>query len=81
MHGQFSLPPVVPISKIMRRVAIDCLKCGHTATMAESELESLGFAAGVSLVHVTKKLICSKCQSKAVRAYRYIDDELQPMLP
>jgi hypothetical protein len=65
----------------MRRVAIDCLKCGHTATMAESVLETLGFPSDVSLVLVTKKLICSKCHSKAVRAYRFIDDELQPMFP
>ena len=64
----------------MRRVAIDCLRCRHT-TMAESDLETLGFKRGVSLVLVTKKLICSKCESKAVRAYRYIDDELPPMLP
>ena len=59
----------------MRRVAIDCLNCGHTASMAESELEQLGFTAEVSLVVVTKKLVCSQCESKAVRAYRYIDDE------
>ena len=65
----------------MRRIAIDCLKCGRTATMAESDLETLGFRRDVSLVLVTKKLICSKCESKAVRAYRYIDDELQPLLP
>ena len=49
--------------------------------MAESELETFGFASDVSLVLVTKKLICSKCDSKAVRAYRYIDDEMQPMFP
>ena len=65
----------------MRRVAIDCLKCGHTATMAECDLETLGFKRDASLVLVTRKLICSKCQSKAVRAYRYIDDELQPLFP
>jgi hypothetical protein len=65
----------------MRRVALDCLKCGHTASMVESDLKSLGFAPDVSLVLVTKKLICSKCQSKAVRAYRYIEDELQPIFP
>ena len=64
----------------MRRVAIDCLKCGHTTSMAESELEQLGFAADVSLVVVTKKLVCSQCESKAaVRAYRYIDDDMQPV--
>jgi hypothetical protein len=65
----------------MRRLAIDCLNCRHTATMAEAELEAIGFAPDVSLVLVTKKLVCSKCSSKAVRAYRYIDDELQPMFP
>jgi thymidine kinase len=47
--------------------------------MAEAELEQFGVAADASLVLVTKKLVCSKCGSKAVRAYRYIDDELQPV--
>lgn len=72
-----------PLSFVMgiRRVAIDCLNCGHTATMAESELETLGYPSDVSLVLVTKRPVCSKCKRKAVRAFRYIDDELQPMLP
>ena len=63
----------------MRRVAIDCLNCGHTASMSESELEGLGFTPDVSLVVVTKRLVCSQCESKAVRAYRYIDDDMQPV--
>lgn len=65
----------------MRRVAIDCLRCGHTATIAEDDLENLGFSPDASLVLVTKRLICSQCQSKAVRAYRYIDDDSQPLFP
>jgi hypothetical protein len=32
-------------------------------------------------VTVTKRLVCSKCQSRAVRAFRFIDDELQPVFP
>jgi len=49
--------------------------------MAESDLEDLGFETDVSFVIVTKKLVCSRCNSKAVRAFRYIDDDLQPMFP
>jgi hypothetical protein len=65
----------------MRRLAIDCLNCGHTATIAEADLENFGCPPDASLVLVTKRLICSQCQSKAVRAYRYIDDEMQPVFP
>jgi hypothetical protein len=49
--------------------------------MAESDLETLGFAQDASLVLVTKRLICSRCESKAVRACRFIDDDLQPVFP
>ena len=63
----------------MRAIAIDCLNCGHCVSMPEAELETLGFKADESLVVVTKKLVCSRCHSKAVRAFRYIDDDLQPV--
>lgn len=49
--------------------------------MPESGLEQMGFAADESLVRVTKKLICSRCRSNAVQAYRYIDDDIQPTFP
>ncbi len=63
----------------MRAIAIDCLNCGHCVSMPETELETLGFKPDESLVVVTKKLVCSRCRSKAVRAYRYIDDDMQPV--
>jgi hypothetical protein len=63
----------------LKRIAIDCLNCGHTASMAEVELARFGVEPDASLVLVTRKLVCSRCGSKAVRAYRYIDDELQPV--
>lgn len=47
--------------------------------MPETGLETLGFKLDESLVVVTKKLVCSRCGSKAVRAYRYIDDDMQPV--
>jgi hypothetical protein len=31
-------------------------------------------------VLVTKRLVCSECQSKAVRAYRWIDHDISPTL-
>lgn len=66
---------------VTRAIAIDCLKCGHRVTMPESELVGLGFKEDESLVKVTKKLVCSRCKSKAVSAYRYIDDDLDPQFP
>jgi hypothetical protein len=65
----------------MRRVAISCLQCNHHTSMSEQALEEFGFRPDESLVKVTKKLVCSKCGSKAVSAYRYLDDELQPVFP
>ena len=58
----------------MTRIAIDCLKCGHCTSMAEEKLPAFGLAAGTSLVTLTKRLICSKCGSKAVQAFRYVED-------
>lgn len=49
--------------------------------MSEDDLVEMGFRADESLVKVTKRLFCSRCHGKAISAYRYIDDELQPMLP
>jgi hypothetical protein len=49
--------------------------------MTEQALEDFGCRPDESLVKVTKKLVCSKCGSKAVSAFRYLDDELQPVFP
>jgi RNase P subunit RPR2 len=65
----------------MRRVAVSCLNCNHHASMSEQDLVAMGFREDESLVKVTKRLVCSKCGSKAVQAFRYIDDELQQMFP
>ncbi len=51
------------------------------ATMSEDDLAEIGFSKDESLVKITKKIVCSKCKSKAVSAYRYVEDELQPVFP
>lgn len=65
----------------MRRVAVSCLSCNHHTTMSEDDLVEMGFRPDESLVKVTKRLICSRCHSKAVSAYRFVDDELSPVFP
>ena len=59
------------------RIAIDCLNCDHFATMAESSLPEFGLEENTSLVVLTKKLRCKVCGSKAVRAFRFEDDDEQ----
>jgi hypothetical protein len=49
--------------------------------MSEDDLVEIGFRPDESLVKVTKRLICSRCKSKAVSAYRFVDDELSPVFP
>ena len=64
----------------MRRIAIDCLNCGHVGSMSEAALQDYGFGPDTSLVTLTKKFVCQECGSKAVRAYRY-EDEAPPLAP
>lgn len=64
----------------MSRIAIDCLNCGHCASMAEDELSTHGIAPQGSLVTLSKRLVCRECGSKAVSTYRYVDDDEGPPL-
>ena len=65
---------------MQKRIAIDCLNCGHFATIAESQMQEFGLEANTSLVVLTKKLVCKVCGSKAVRAFRFQDDEQRELL-
>jgi hypothetical protein len=62
------------------RIAIDCLNCGHCASISEAKLPYFGLKPDTSLVTLTKRLTCKECGSKAVQAYRYIDDADGPPL-
>ena len=62
---------------VKRRIAIDCLNCGHCASIAEADLVTFGLEENASLVVLTKRLVCKECGSKAVRSFRFEDDEDQ----
>jgi len=64
----------------MRRIAIDCLNCGHVGSLSEAALRNYGLEPDTSLVTLTKKFVCQECGSKAVRAYRY-EDAAPPLAP
>ena len=65
-----------------RRIAIDCLSCGHCTSVAERKLPAFGLEPDASLVTLTRRLTCKECGSKAVRAFRYVDDaEGPPLVP
>jgi hypothetical protein len=64
------------------RIAIDCLKCRHCASVSEEKLPYFGLEPGASLVTFSKRLVCKKCGSKSVQTYRYIEGEDgPPMVP
>ena len=63
------------------RIAIDCLSCGHCASLSEEQLQQHGFESGGSLVTLSKRLVCRECGSRAVRTFRYVEDEGPPLVP
>ena len=63
------------------RIAIDCLNCGHGASVSEAKLPHFGLEPDTPLVTLTRRLKCRECGSKAVRApIRYVADEA-PLAP
>src|SRR4051794_39716847 len=61
------------ISGMPTRIAIDCLNCGHTTSVAEERLPDFGLEQKASLVTLSKRLVCKECGSKAVRTFRYVE--------
>ena len=59
---------------MQNRIAIDCLNCGHSTSLAEDKLEHFGLPHDASLVTLTKKLVCKECGSRSVQAFRYVDE-------
>jgi hypothetical protein len=48
--------------------------------MAEEKLADFGLEPRASLVTLSKRLVCSKCGSKAVQTFRYVEDPDGPTL-
>jgi DNA-directed RNA polymerase subunit RPC12/RpoP len=57
----------------MRGIVVDCLTCGHHASIAQDDLPLYGLEPRTSLVTITKRFVCRQCGSRAVRAYREDD--------
>ena len=67
---------------MQRMIAIDCLTCGHCSSIAAEKLEHFGLSADVSLVTLSKRLICKECGSRAVRTFRYgRESDPPPLVP
>jgi hypothetical protein len=64
----------------MARIALECLSCGHRASLAETDLPAYGLEPGTSLVTLTKRTVRTQCGSKALVAYRYVEDDTGPTL-
>ena len=79
-HGDVSQPRAEIRDSSTARIAMDCLKCGHCTSMSEEKLSEFGLAPQASLVLLSRRLICSKCGSKAVQTFRYVEDPDGPSL-
>jgi hypothetical protein len=64
----------------VRRIAIECLNCGHCTSVAEEKLPAFCLEPKASLVTLTKRLICKVCGSQSVRTFRYDEDPDGPTL-
>ena len=64
----------------MRRIAIDCLSCGHRTSVPEEKLPYFELEPDSSLVLLTERLVCVECGGRSVSTYRY-EDESPPLAP
>jgi DNA-directed RNA polymerase subunit RPC12/RpoP len=55
------------------RITLECLNCGHRASLTEDNWPAYGLEPGTSLVTLTKRTVCRQCGSRAVVAYREED--------
>jgi hypothetical protein len=61
-------------NKALVRIAIDCLNCGHCTSVSQDKLSRFGLDPDVTLVTLSRRLICRECGSKAVRVFRTVED-------
>ena len=66
--------PQPPANNALVRIAIDCLNCGHCTSVSQDQLSRFGLDPNVTLVTLSKRLVCKECGSKAVRVFRTVED-------
>ena len=62
----------------MPRTAIDCPNCQHLTHRSRKGFAAYGLEPDASLVILTERLGCTRCRSRAVVAYRYVEDDMAP---
>ena len=55
----------------MKRIAIECLTCGHCTSISEERLKAFGLSPDAPIAKFIRRLTCTECGSHSVRAYRY----------
>jgi hypothetical protein len=55
----------------MMRVAVEWLRCGHCSSIPEERLKTFGFKPDTPIAKFIRRLTCTECGSRSVRAYRY----------
>ncbi len=57
-------------SALAQRIVVECLHCGHCGTLRERDLAHYGERPGAPIAAFVRRLTCSECGSRSVRAYR-----------
>jgi hypothetical protein len=55
----------------MKRIALECLRCGHCSSIPEERLRTFGLSPDAPIAKFIQRLTCTECGSHSVRAYRY----------
>jgi len=63
-----------PAHNRLVRIAIDCLNCGHCTSVSQDKLSHFGLDPDVTLVTLSRRLVCKECGGKAVRVFRTVED-------
>lgn len=59
---------------VKTRIAVECLRCGHCGSIAETQLPGYGEKPGAPIASFVKRLTCQECGSHGVKAWR-VEDE------
>jgi hypothetical protein len=54
----------------MKRIAVECLRCGHCSSFLEERLKAFGINPDAPMATFIKRLTCIECGSHSVRTYR-----------
>jgi RNase P subunit RPR2 len=55
---------------VLGRICVQCLRCGHSGTIRESDLPRHGEEPGAPIARFVKRLVCQECGSHSVKAFR-----------